>query len=129
MLYSNKVKPETLHRRHLSTVRSQRRLLLLVTQSHPALCPMHCGLPGSSVHGILQAGTLERGARLLYPLDSSGSNAGMGCQALLQGILPTQGSNSHRIGRRIFTVGAAREALAVPYHLSVSNFSQARSGR
>ena len=32
----------------------------LVTQSCPALCdPMDCSLPGSSLHGILQAGILE----------------------------------------------------------------------
>ena len=32
----------------------------LVTQSWPALCdPMDCSLPGSSVHGILQARILE----------------------------------------------------------------------
>ena len=31
-----------------------------VTQSCPTLCdPAHCSLPGSSVHGILQARTLE----------------------------------------------------------------------
>ena len=38
--------------------------------------PMDCSLPGSSVQG-----------------DSPGKNAGVGCQALLQGIFPTQGSN------------------------------------
>ena len=33
---------------------------LLVGQSHPTLCdPMDCGPPGSSVHGISQAGILE----------------------------------------------------------------------
>ena len=33
---------------------------LKVTQSCPTLCdPMDCSSPGSSVHGILQAGTLE----------------------------------------------------------------------
>ena len=33
---------------------------MLVTQSCPALCdPMDCSLPGSSVHGILQARILE----------------------------------------------------------------------
>ena len=33
---------------------------VLVTQSCPTLCdPMDCSLPGSSVHGILQAGRLE----------------------------------------------------------------------
>ena len=33
---------------------------VLVTQSCPTLCdPMDCRLPGSSVHGLLQAGILE----------------------------------------------------------------------
>ena len=31
--------------------------------------------------------------RLLYPWDSPGKNTGVGCQALLQEIFPTQGSN------------------------------------
>ena len=31
--------------------------------------------------------------RLLYPWDSPGKNAGIGCHALLQGIFPTQRSN------------------------------------
>ena len=49
----------------------------LVTQSCPALCdPMDCSLPGSSVHG-----------------DSPDKNTGLGCHGLLQGILPTHGSN------------------------------------
>ena len=38
--------------------------------------PMDCNPPGSSVHG-----------------DSPGKNTGVGCNALLQGIFPTQGSN------------------------------------
>ena len=33
-------------------------------------------------------------ARLLSPWDFSGRNTGVGCHALLQGIFPTQGSNS-----------------------------------
>ena len=42
-------------------------------QSCPTLCdPVDCSLPGSSVHGILQA-----------------RNTGVGCHALLQGIVPT----------------------------------------
>ena len=46
-------------------------------QSCLTLCdPMDCSLPGSSVHGILQAKILE-----------------VGCHALLQGIFLTQGSN------------------------------------
>ena len=39
--------------------------------------PMDCSPPGSSVHG-----------------DSPGENTGVGCHALLQGIFPTQRSNS-----------------------------------
>ena len=46
-------------------------------QLYPTLCnPMDYSLPGSSVHGILQA-------RI----------TGVGCHALLQGNFPTQGSN------------------------------------
>ena len=55
-----------------------RLLLCYAVLSHlncVRLCdPMDNSLPGSSVHGILQAG--------------------VGCHALLQGIFPTQGSNS-----------------------------------
>ena len=32
-------------------------------------------------------------ARLLHPWNSLGKNTAVGCHALLQGILPTQGSN------------------------------------
>ena len=34
-------------------------------------------------------------SRFLCPWDPPGRNTGMGCQALLQGIFPTQGSNPH----------------------------------
>ena len=52
-------------------------VLCLVAQSCLTLCdPMDCSPPGSSVHG-----------------DSPGKNTGVGCQALLQGVFPTQGSN------------------------------------
>ena len=45
--------------------------------SHVQLCnPIDCSLPGTSVRG-----------------DSPGKNTGVGCQALLQGIFLTQGSN------------------------------------
>ena len=50
----------------------------LVAQSCPTLCnPVGCNLPDSSVQG-----------------DSPGKNTGVGCHALLQGIFPTQGSNT-----------------------------------
>jgi len=46
--------------------------------SHVRLCnPTDCSPPGSSVRGILQA------------------RMGVGCHFLLQGIIPTQGSNLH----------------------------------
>ena len=48
---------------------------MLVAQSCPTLCdPVDCSLPGSSVHGILQARSVC-------------------CHSLLQGIFPTLGSN------------------------------------
>ena len=51
--------------------------MCLVTQSHMTVCDaMGCSPPGSSVHG-----------------DSPSKNTGVGCHALLQGILLTQGSN------------------------------------
>ena len=47
--------------------------------SRLTLChPTDYSPPGSSVHG-----------------DSPGKNTGVGCHALLQGIVPTQGSNPH----------------------------------
>ena len=50
-----------------------------VAQSCPTLRdPVDCSLPGSSVHGILQARILE-----------------WGCYFLLQGLFPTPGSNPH----------------------------------
>ena len=50
----------------------------VVTQSCPTLCnPMDCGLPGFSGPG-----------------DSPGKNTGVGYYDLLQGISPTQGSNT-----------------------------------
>ena len=53
-------------------------MLCLAVQLCPTLWDsMDCSPPDSSVHG-----------------DSPGKNTGVGCQALLQGIFPTQGSNS-----------------------------------
>ena len=93
-------------------------------QSCLTLCdPMDCSSPGFSIHGILQARTLERVAisfsnawkwkvkvkslshvrlfathglkptRLLHPWNFLGKSTGVGCHFLLQGIFPTQGSN------------------------------------
>ena len=53
------------------------KVVMSVTQSCPTLCdPMDCNPPGSSVHEILQARTLE-----------------WVCHFLLQRIFPTQGLN------------------------------------
>ena len=61
-----------------------------VSQSCPTLCnPIDCGLPGSSVHGILQARILQ-----------------IGSHSLLHGIFPTQVSC---IAGRFFTSWATRE--------------------
>ena len=69
-------------------------VLCLVTQSCLTLCdPIDCSLPCSSARG-----------------DSLGKNTGVGCP-LLQGILPTQGSNPGLPHCRwILTVWATREA-------------------
>ena len=52
-------------------------VLCLITQSCLTLCnPVDCSQPVSCIHG-----------------NSPGKHAGVGCHTLLQGILPTQGSN------------------------------------
>ena len=57
-------------------------------QSCLTLCdPMSCGLPGSSVQGILQARILKWVAMW------NGLPCGMGCHAFLQGLFLTQESN------------------------------------
>ena len=89
-----------------------------VSHSCPIICdPMDCSLPGSSIHGILQARILEWFAmsfsrRLSHPRDRThvsfvsctdrcvlyyqchlGSQTGVVSHYLLQGNFPTQGSN------------------------------------
>ena len=75
----------------------------LVAQSCPTLCdPMDCSAPLSSVHGLLQA-------RIL----------GVGCHFLLQGIFPTQGSNTSLLRllhcRWILYHWTTRDALYINY--------------
>ena len=66
-------------------------MCVLVAQSCPTLYdPADCSPPTSSNHG-----------------DSPGKNTGVGGLSLLQGILPTQGSNLHLLHCRW-----------IPYHLS-----------
>ena len=62
-----------------STPPAKKEVLAKSLQLCPTLChPMNCSP-----------------TRLLCPWDSPGKNTGMGCCALLQGIFPTQGLNSH----------------------------------
>ena len=62
----------------LGAWKSNSEVKVKVTQSCPTLCdPMDYSLPGSSVHGILQAK----------------QNTGVGSRSLLQRIFPTQGLN------------------------------------
>ena len=64
-------------------------------QSCPTLCnPMNHAQP----------------ARLLCPWDFPG-NTGMGCNALLQGIFPTQGSNTHFLCLPYWQMGSLPLAL------------------
>ena len=78
-------------------------VLCLVTQSCSTLCnPKDCSPSGSSDG------------------NSPGKNTGVGCHALLQGILPTQGLNlvSHTAGR-VFTT----EPLGKPKNPGVGSLS------
>ena len=62
---------------HLGSPCIHSAVVCLVAQSCLTLCdPMDYSLPGSSVHG-----------------DSPRKNTGVGCNFLLQGIFPAQGSN------------------------------------
>ena len=67
------------------------RVKVLVTQSCPTLShPMDCSPPGSSVHGILQARTLELGAIPFF--QTQGLNPGLlHCRQILY-CLSHQGS-------------------------------------
>ena len=87
----------------------------LVTQSSPTLFhPMDCSPPGTSVHG-----------------NSPGKNIGVVCHALLQGIFPTQGSNSgllhcRRILYHLSHQGSLRILEWIAYPFS-HGYSQSRN--
>ena len=67
----------------------------------PRVCDIVFGAPNHSVvSDALQPRGLQP-TRLLCPWDSPGKNPGVGCHALLQGLLPTQVSC---IAGRFFTV-------------------------
>ena len=67
---------------------SNRASACFITRSRLALCdPMDCSLPGSSVHGILQARTLEYVA---IPFSSPDPGIELGCPALQADNLPSE---------------------------------------
>ena len=72
--------------------------ICLAAQSCPALCnSMDCSPPGSSIHEILP-----------------GRNTGVGCHALLQGILPTQRSDPGlSLAGGFFIVWATRKPIYI----------------
>ena len=88
---------------------------MLVTQSCPVLCnPMDCSPPGSSVHGVLQARTLDCVA---IPF-SKGSS------------LPRSQTQVACTASRFFTNWAIREALGVLEEIpSVSSWPQTYGNR
>ena len=78
--------------------------VVLVAQSYPTLCnPMDCSLPGSSVHGILQARILEW---IAIPLSRGSSQ-------------PRDWTCVSYIAGKFFTVWATREALLCSEELSI----------
>ena len=87
LLQQHNSKASVLQSSAFFTVQLSLLVLVLVAQSCPALCnPMEP-------------------VRLLCPWDSPGTNIGVGCHCLLQGIFPTQGSNPVScIAGRFFTI-------------------------
>ena len=76
---------------------------------------MDCGLPGSSVQGILQARILK------WVVIWSGLPCGVGCQSLPPRALPDPGMElvslrSLALAGGFFTTSATWEALFVFYH-------------
>ena len=98
-------------------IRVYHPMKVLIAQLHPILCdPMDCSLPGSSVHGVLQARILEwflpfsptgdlpdpgiepgspalQADSLLSEPRGNPKNSGVGRHSLHQGIFPTQRLN------------------------------------
>ena len=76
------------------------------------------GITGMLVASVVSSSLPPHGLELTRPLcpwDSPGTNTGVGCHFLLQGIFPTQGSNqnlmSPALADRFFTTSATWEVL------------------
>ena len=66
-------------------------VVLLVTQLCPTLCdPVDCSLPGSPVHGILQARILEWVAMRIYSVKKSHSLKKITCKNRIRIFLRSQ---------------------------------------
>ena len=86
-----------------------------ILHSVPIMCLCVCGKLFQSCLTLWPHGLQP--ARLLCPWDSPGKNTGVGCQALLQEICPTQGSKppsliSPALANRFFTPSATWEVLS-----------------
>ena len=65
--------------------------------------------------------TPQTAARLLYPWDYSGTNTGVGCDALFQGIFLTQGWNLHLLHRQADSLPLSHQGSP---HRRVKRFKQ-----
>ena len=67
--------------------------------------------------------------KLLCPWDFPGKNTGVGCHVLLQGIFPTQGSNSGLLHCRQIHICIemhlyfSKAVFPSPFHLSISHIN------
>ena len=95
-------------------------IVYLACSQYSGVCAQSC--PTLQLHGL-------QPARLLCSRDSPGKNTGVGCQAPLQKIFPTQGSNLHlkslAFASRFFTTSMTWEAHSYyscgPQFLNVLN--------
>ena len=67
--------------------------LRVISLNYEFFCACMLSSVASVLSDSLQLHGLKPTCRLLCPWDSPGKNNGVGCQALLQGIFPSQGSN------------------------------------
>ena len=98
-----------------------------LSQPHTAELPSSCSVFFSQhLHVLHCFSRVQLFATLwtvaLCPWDSPGKNTGVGCRALLQGILSTQGSNPGLLNLlQLLQVLYHQSHLGSPWHLSLSN--------
>ena len=108
---SKRDKPNLHSAHHSQTSQCRRRS---ISEGQGALCSLSLGsVSPSVVSGSLRPLGLQP-TRRLCPWDSLGRNTGVGSHSLLQGIFPTQGSNSGLLHcRRFFAAWDTRGAPQV----------------